>query len=125
MANRSQGSKGVPLASVIALLLQEVQEKLGRIGDESFQMLIYRGDGENSVLADICMAVLKALSSRLEQGLDKLGVAELAYETECVAPDVFVGMLQVEAHAVAVTHQEQANAAGASKIRTRPESIPA
>lgn len=43
-------------------------------------MLINRGDGEDGILSNVCMAVLKTRPGRREERLDKLGLAELAEE---------------------------------------------
>ena len=64
-------------------------------------MLIDRGDGENCILPNICMAVFKALAGRLEQRFNKLGFSQLAKETKSIAADVFVRMLQVQADTIA------------------------
>lgn len=64
-------------------------------------MQVYRGDGKNGILANICMTVLEAGSCRGEQGLNELGLAQLAEESQSIASNVFVGMLQVIANTVA------------------------
>jgi hypothetical protein len=47
------------------------------------------------------VAVLEALSRRLQQGLHELGLANFAEEAKSVSANVFVGMLQIQSNSVA------------------------
>ena len=66
-------------------------------------MLEDGGDSKDGVLADVGMAMLEAGASGRQEWLYEFRFAELAQETECVAADVFIGMLKVHADAVATS----------------------
>jgi hypothetical protein len=101
MVDGRESGEGISLAGRVAFCLQESRDELCCVGDERGRMLENGRHSKDGVLADICVAVLETRSGRGEEGLDKLGLTELAQEAECVAPDVFVGMLKVIPDAVA------------------------
>lgn len=65
-------------------------------------MLEDGGDGVDCVFADVGVAVLETGACGGEEGLDELGLAEFAEEAEGIAANVFVGVLEVVADAVAM-----------------------
>lgn len=58
-------------------------------------MLVNRKDGENSVAPDVRMAVLQACTNGRHDGLQELGVAQFAEETQCGAANILVRVLQI------------------------------
>lgn len=58
MANRSQCSKCIPLAGVVALGLEEGKDEIRSIRDQNFVMLEYRLNSENSVLSNVSVSML-------------------------------------------------------------------
>jgi hypothetical protein len=58
-------------------------------------VLVDSGNSKDSVLSYIGMAVLKAGTRRGEERLDELGFSKLAQESQSVASNVFVGMLEI------------------------------
>lgn len=62
MTNARQRGKGVALACRIRLPLNKCMNKLSRIWNEGRGVCENRGDGEDGILADVCVAVLKARS---------------------------------------------------------------
>jgi hypothetical protein len=101
VANRHEGSEGIALASAIRLRFEEGQKQLGRIWDESFGVLEDGSNCPGGVLAHIGVAVFQARAGRGKEGFDEFGFAQLAQEAESVSSDVFIGVLQVVADAVA------------------------
>lgn len=64
-------------------------------------MLVDGGYGEDSVLPNIGMPVLKTLSCWGEERFYQFRFSQFAEETEGVAADVFIGMLKVVSDAIA------------------------
>lgn len=117
----------VPLAGGVGLGLEEGTDELGGIGDKGGGVLEDRCDGEDCILANVGVAVLKALPCGGKQRLDKLGLAQLGEEAQRVAADVLVGVLEVISDAVAVGNvgQRAPRAVPGSESPTRQESSPA
>ena len=55
--------------------------------------MVYGGNGEDGVLADIGVSMLQTGSCRRKERLNQLWFSKLAQKSEGVAPDVFIGML--------------------------------
>lgn len=64
VADGGQGSKGVSLASGVALRVKEGLQQLGSVGHEGLVVLVDRGDGKDGILANVGMAVLQTGSCR-------------------------------------------------------------
>ena len=107
MINAGKGGKCVSLAGGIGLALQESSDELRSIGDEGRRMREDGRDGEDGILANVCVAVLEAESRGGEQRLDELGFPQLAQEAESIASDVFVRVLQVMQNAITIQKQSQ------------------
>ena len=52
-------------------------------------------DCEDSVFANISMAMLETCSGRGQKGFEELRFSQLAKKSQCVSADIFVWMLQV------------------------------
>jgi hypothetical protein len=66
MTDAHQCSKCVSFAGGVVFLLQEVEYKIWRIGNELFEMLVYRGYRKYSILANVDVTMFEALSCGLE-----------------------------------------------------------
>ena len=62
-------------------------------------------DGENGIFADVGMAMLEAGSGWRKQRFNEFGLAKFAEETEGIATNVFVRMLEVHSNAIAANSQ--------------------
>lgn len=93
--------ESVPLARRVALGFEEGRNQVGRIWYQAGRVLVDGCNGEDGVLADICVAMLETRPRRREERLDQLWLAELAEKAQGVAPNVFVRVLEVVPDAVA------------------------
>ena len=63
--------------------------------------MVYGGNGKYGILSDVGVPMLQAGSRRRKKGFNQLGFSKLAQESESVAPDILVGMLQIITNTVA------------------------
>lgn len=101
MVNADKRGEGIPLACGVVFGLEEEGNKLGGIWYQRWGVLEDGSDGEDSILAHVCVTVFETGSGGGEERFDELGFAELAEEAKGVASDVFVRMLEVVPYAVA------------------------
>jgi hypothetical protein len=101
MTDADQSGKGISLAGMITLISEEGVNKVRSIGDERLRVDVKGGDGKDGVLPHIGMSMLKTGTCWRQQRLDELGLPKLAKEPKRVAPNVFVGMLEVISDAIA------------------------
>ena len=57
MVHRAQGSEGIPLACMIAFAFKECLDQVRGIRYQGFRVMVYRGDGEDSILPNISVAM--------------------------------------------------------------------
>lgn len=107
MVNARKSGKCISLAGGIGLALQESSDELRGVGDEGRRMREDGRDGEDGILANVCVAMLETESRGGEQGLDELRFPQLAQEAEGIASDVLVRVLQVMQNAIAIRKQSQ------------------
>lgn len=81
VADRGQSSEGVSLARSVTFGFQESLEELRRVGHHSLVVLKDGSNCKDGILADVGMTVLKTGSCGGQQGLDQLGIAQLAQES--------------------------------------------
>ena len=86
---------------MIALPFQESGNQLRGVGNETFGVLEDRSHSKYSILANICMSVLEARSCGGEKGFNELSFTKFAQESERVASNVFIGMLEIISNSVA------------------------
>lgn len=101
MADRSEGCKGITLAGAVGLRFKEGLEEFGGVGNEGLGVLEDRGDCPSGVLSYVGMAVFQTRAGRGQERLDEFRFAEFAQETKSISTNVFVGVLQVVANAIA------------------------
>lgn len=58
-------------------------------------MLVDGRNSEDSIFSNVGMSVLETRSCRRQARLNKLSLSELRQESQCISPDIFIGMLQV------------------------------
>ena len=90
-----QHHEGVPLAAHVLLSVQEVRYQLRGVRDEEIKVLVDGEDGEDRVPADIGVPVLQTGADGGHQGLQQLGLLQLAEESQGGPADELVGVLQV------------------------------
>lgn len=78
---------------MITFALEKGLEEFRSVGNQDLRKVVYGGNGEDGVLADVCVSMLQTRSGRREERLNQLGLSKLAQESESVASDVFIGML--------------------------------
>lgn len=100
MTDADQRRKCVPLASVIAFALQECRYQLRGIRNQTLGVLENRSYSKYGVLANVGMSMLETRTCGRKEGFDQLSFTKLAQESQCVAPDVLVGMLEIISNAV-------------------------
>lgn len=93
VTDADQRRECVPLARMIAFALQECGYQLRGIRNQTLGVLEDRGHSKHGVLTNVGMSVLETRTCGGKEGFDQLGFTELAQESQCVAADVFVGML--------------------------------
>ena len=93
MVHCAKSRKRIPLARVITFAFEECLEQFRSVGNQDLRKVIYRGNSEDGVLANVGMSMLQTRSGRREERLNQLGFSKLAQETEGVASDIFIGML--------------------------------
>jgi hypothetical protein len=101
MTDHSQGSKAIPLGGSIRFSFKEGGNEVWSIGNHGILVQVYLGNGKDSVLSDVGMAMLEALAGWGKERLDQLGVSELAEKTKSIATNVLVRMHQIQPDAVA------------------------
>ena len=87
--------EGVPLAAHVLLALEKVGDQLGRVRDEKVKVLVDGEDGHDGVAAHVGVPVLQAGADGGHEGLQQLGLLQLAQEPQGGPPDELVGVLQV------------------------------
>lgn len=78
-------------------------------------MLVDRCNGKDSILAHICMTMFKAGPCGGEERFDKLRFAKLAQESQGIASNVLVGMLQIISDSVAAERVESVHVCSRGK----------
>lgn len=119
----NQHHESVSLTAGIFLIDKEIMDQLWSIGDEMFKVPIKRRkiiisclsftqkhverkgnkvivpidgvDGQDSVTAHIAVTVLQAGSDGWHEGLEQLGLLQLAQKTQSGATDELIGMLEI------------------------------
>ena len=101
MAHITKRSEGVAFACGIAFSLEESLEKFRGIWNQGLRVMVYGRHSKDGVFSHVSVSMLQTCSGWREQRLNQLRLAELAKKAQCVAPDVFVRMLQVASDAIA------------------------
>lgn len=125
MANCKKGGESIALACGVIFSFKERVDEIWRIRDEGLEILIDGRNGPNGALPHIGMSVLEARASRGKKGFKEFGFAELAEESEGVASDVFIRMLEVVPDTVAVETYQSRPSMCLDHPPTRPGSFPA
>lgn len=93
MVHCTESRKCIPLARVVTFAFEKCLEEFRSVGNQDLRKVIYGGDGEGGVLADVGVSMLQTRSGRRKERFDQLGFSELAQEPEGIASDIFIGML--------------------------------
>ena len=78
MVHRTESGKRISLASVVTLAFEKRLEEFRRVWNQDLRKVIYGGNGENGVLADVGMSMLQTGPGRRKEGLNQLGFSKLA-----------------------------------------------
>lgn len=102
VADRHESGERIALTGTVGFGLEEGLDKLRRVRDERFRVLVDRCDGPDGILSHVRMAVFQTRACGGEERLDEFRFSEFAQESQGIASDVFIGMLQVVTDAIAV-----------------------
>lgn len=78
---------------MVTFAFEKCLEEFRSVGNQDLRKVIYGGDGEDGVLADVGVSMLQTRSGRRKERFNQLGFSELAQEPEGIASDIFIGML--------------------------------
>lgn len=93
MVHCTESGKRISLARVVTFAFEKCLEEFRSVGNQDLRKVVYGGNGEDGILADIGVSMLQTGSGRRKERLNQLGFSKLAQKSEGVAPDVFIGML--------------------------------
>ncbi len=93
MVHCTESGKRIPLASVVTLAFEKCLEEFRSVGNQDLRKVVYGGNGENGVLADVGVSMLQTGSGRRKERLNQLGFSKLAQKSEGVASDILIRML--------------------------------
>jgi hypothetical protein len=101
MTYAHKGSKGISLARGVIFRLQEGIYQFRGIGHQLLEICVYGGNCEDGILSHISMSVFETLTSRLYERLHEFCITDLGKESQGIATDILVWMLEVETDTVA------------------------
>lgn len=101
MANGHESGKRIAFAGAVGFTAEEGLDEIWCVRDERFRVLEDRSNGPNGVLPDVCVTVFQTRACGGEERFDEFRFPELAQESQGIASDVFVGVLQVITNSVA------------------------
>lgn len=86
---------------MVIFLVQERLQQFWRIRNEGLRVLVYGRNSPYGILPNIGMPMVEAGPSGGNKGFEQLGFSQFAEESECIAANILVGMLQIISDTIA------------------------
>ena len=102
VADRHECGECIALTGTVSFGLEEGLDELRGVRDERFRVLVDRCYSPDCILSHICMAVFQTRACGGQERLDEFRFSEFAQESQGIASDVFIGVLQVVTDTVAI-----------------------
>ena len=78
---------------MVAFPFEKGLEEFRSVGNQDLREVVYGGNSEDCVLADVGMSMLQTRSGGGKERLNQFGFSKLAQETKGIPSDIFIGML--------------------------------